>query len=143
MVFIQGTGVRKRGCDQTMALLRKGLNDRLPVDIEGVCWGPDLGVTLDANAIEQVLPPSLMKTAETGPEQIGVRAALWAELLRDPLLELRLASMRPPAGKQNTALPGTGARHRTDEHALRFAFKVSDPLPGEVEAMAAVAASCS
>jgi hypothetical protein len=136
LLFIHGTGVRKEGYDQTMALLQKGFKDILRIDIDGVCWGPDLGVNVDAQAIEQVLPPTLMKAAEIAPEDIGVRAALWAELLRDPLLELRMASMRPPApGKQNSALPGV----QTPDIALTsmlssFAQKVSDPLPGEVEA---------
>jgi hypothetical protein len=51
-----------------------------------------------------------VKAVDIGPEDTGVRAALWAELLRDPLLELRMASMRPPAaGKQNPALPSVQA----------------------------------
>ena len=66
LLFIHGTGVRQEGYDQTMALLRKGFKNVLPVDIDGVCWGPDLGVNVDAKAIEQVLPPTLMKAAEIG-----------------------------------------------------------------------------
>jgi pimeloyl-ACP methyl ester carboxylesterase len=136
LLFIHGTGVRKEGYDQTMALLRKNFKDILRIDIDGICWGPDLGVNVDAQAIEQVLPPTLMKAGEIGPEDIGVRAALWAELLRDPLLELRMASMRPPAAdKQNSALPGVQAPDIALTSMLSsFAQKVSDPLPGEVEA---------
>ena len=37
LLFIHGTGVRQEGYDQTMALLRKGFKNVLPVDIDGVC----------------------------------------------------------------------------------------------------------
>jgi hypothetical protein len=136
LLFIHGTGVRKSGFDQTMALLRKGFEGKLPIEIEGVCWGPDLGVNVDDQAIEQVLPPTLTKADEIGPEEIGVRAALWAELLRDPLLELRMASMRPPAqGVQNAAIPGVQAPDiAMTDMVSGVAKKVADPLPGEVRA---------
>lgn len=136
LLFIHGTGVRKAGFDQMMDLLRKGLQDKLQIEVDGVCWGPDLGVNVDDEAIEQVLPPTLTKADEIGPEEIGVRAALWAELLRDPLLELRMASMRPPAqGLQNAAIPGI----QTPDIAMTdmvsaVAKKLADPLPGEVKA---------
>jgi hypothetical protein len=132
LLFIHGTGVRKEGYDQTMALLRKNFKDILRIDIDGICWGPDLGVNVDAQAIEQVLPPTLMKAGEIGPEDIGVRAALWAELLRDPLLELRMASMRPPAAdKQNSALPGVQAPDIALTSMLSsFAQKVFRSSPG-------------
>ncbi|WLB09517.1 hypothetical protein QIH87_47620 [Bradyrhizobium elkanii] len=136
LLFIHGTGVRKSGFDQTMALLRKGFEGKLPIEIEGVCWGPDLGVNVDDEAIKQVLPLTAAKADEIGPEEIGMKAALWAELLRDPLLELRMASMRPPAqADQNAAMPGV----QTPDIAMTnmvadVAQKVSDPLPGEVRA---------
>src|SRR6516164_9676973 len=95
LLFIHGTGVRRTGFDQTMALLRKGFEGKLLIEIDGICWGPDLGVNVDDQAIAQVLPPALAKAEEIGAEEMGVRAALWAELLRDPLLELQMASMRP------------------------------------------------
>ncbi|WP_316231117.1 hypothetical protein [Bradyrhizobium sp. SZCCHNR1051] len=136
LLFIHGTGVRKDGFDQTMALLRRGLEGKLQIEIEGVCWGPHLGVNVDDRAIEQVLPIALTKADEIGPEEIGVRAALWAELLRDPLLELRMASMRPPAqGVQNAALPGVQAPDMAMiDMVSTVARRVSDPLPGEVKA---------
>ncbi len=138
LLFIHGTGVRQEGYDQTIALLRKGFDNVLPVDVDGVCWGPELGVNVDAKAIEQVLPLTFTKASTIGPEDIGVRAALWGELFRDPLLELRLASMRPPAaGKQNAALPGVQPPDIALTSLLsKFAQSVSDPLPGEVKAQA-------
>jgi hypothetical protein len=135
LLFIHGTGVRKSGFDQTMALLREGFRDK-PIEIDGVCWGPDLGVNVDDKAIEEVLPFTLAKADEIGPEEIGVRAALWGELLRDPLLELRMASMRPPAqGNQNAAIPGVQAPDiAMTDMVAGVAQKVSDPLPGGVQA---------
>lgn len=136
LLFIHGTGVRKSAFDQTMALLRKGFEGKLPIEIEGLCWGPDLGVNVDDEAIEQVLPPTAAKADEIGPEEIGMKAALWAELLRDPLLELRMASMRPPAQvDQNAAMPGIQTPDIAMTNMLAdVAQKVSDPLPGEMKA---------
>jgi hypothetical protein len=137
LLFIHGTGVRQDGYDQSIALLRKGFaRAGLTIEVDGVCWGPRLGVNVDAAAIEQVLPPTLTKATEIGPEDMGVRAALWAELLRDPLLELRMASMRPPAGgKQNAALPGVEPPDiALTNRLIEFERAVQDPLPGEVKA---------
>jgi hypothetical protein len=136
LLFIHGTGVRRSGFDQTMALLRNGFRAKPQVEIDGVCWGPDFGVDIDDKAIEQVLPPALAKADEIGPEEIGFRAALWAELLRDPLIELRMASMRPPAqGVQNAALPGMRAPDiAMTDMVTDMSRKVADPLPGEVKA---------
>lgn len=139
LLFIHGTGVRQEGYDQSMILLRKGFAKAgLAIDIDGVCWGPKLGVDVDATAVEQLLPAALTKAHEIGPEDIGMRAALWAELLRDPLLELRMASMRPPAGgKQNAALPGVDpADIALTNRLVEFERTVKDPLPGEVKAEA-------
>jgi hypothetical protein len=137
LLFIHGTGVRRTGFDQTMALLRKGFEGKLLIEIDGICWGPDLGVNVDDQAIAQVLPPALAKAEEIGAEEMGVRAALWAELLRDPLLELRMASMRPPAlGVQDPAKPAVQPPDIAMADMLtNVAQKVSDPLPGEVKAL--------
>ena len=136
LLVIHGTGVRKSGFDQTMTLLREGFRKKLPIEIEGVCWGPDLGVNVDDKAIEEILPITLAKADEIGPEEIGVRAALWGELFRDPLLELRMASMRSPAqGDQNAAMPGVQAPDiAITDMVAGVAQKVSDPLPGGVQA---------
>ncbi|WP_342723987.1 hypothetical protein AAFG07_33590 [Bradyrhizobium sp. B097] len=138
LLFIHGTGVRKSGFDQTMALLREGFRDKLAIEIEGICWGPDLGVNVDDKAIEDVLPLALAKADEIGSEEIGYRAALWGELFRDPLLELRMASMRPPAqSDQDAAKPGVQAADiAMTDMVAGVVQKVSDPLPGGVQAQA-------
>jgi hypothetical protein len=134
LLFIHGTGVRQEGFDKTMALLKKGLIG-LPIEIDGVCWGPKFGVSVDEEAIEDILPKSLTMAQDPGPEEIGTETALWAELMRDPLLELRMASMRPPASVQNAALPGVDLPDVVLTNNLSLvAQTISDPLPGEVKA---------
>ena len=119
LLFIHGTGVRQEGYEQSMRLLKKGFKDLLPIEIEGICWGPQFGVNVDRKAIDQVLPPTLTRTADVGPEEIGLQAALWGELLRDPLIELRMASMRlPTQAKRNAALPGIQAPDRMPQVRL-------------------------
>ncbi|UIY40826.1 hypothetical protein [Methylobacterium radiotolerans] len=144
LLFIHGTGVRQEGYHQTMALLAKGLKAcGLKVFLDGVCWGPVLGVSVEAKDIEEVMPPAFVRAGEIGPEEIGVRTALWAELLRDPLLELRMAAMRPPANDaQNAALPGDAPPDiLLNRRLIAFEQTVTDPLPGEVPAQAVREAS--
>jgi hypothetical protein len=138
LLFVHGTGVRQDGYLQTMANLAKGLAkaglDR--VRIEGVSWGHDLGVTVSKEDIDAVLPPTKTKAIDDAGDW---EAALWAELLEDPLTELRLAALRPPPAQKaesGVVLPGTAADGPIDLYAAidRLRQTLTDPLPGGVAA---------
>jgi hypothetical protein len=98
LFFVHGTGVRQQGFDETMQHIQKGLADvgRVDLKVKGVPWGVMLGTHVDAQQISDMLPPTAtMGPSLTDPE---VKARLWADLLTDPLFELRLAALRRPAG---------------------------------------------
>jgi hypothetical protein len=105
LFFVHGTGVRQQGFDETMQNIKKGLADvgRANLKIKGAPWGVMLGTHVDAQQITDMLPPTAtMGPSLTDPE---VKARLWADLLTDPLFELRLAALRRAAGPV-IALPG-------------------------------------
>src|SRR5271165_3302676 len=105
LFFVHGTGVRKQGFDETMQHIREGLANvgRTDLKVEGVPWGEELGTHVDAQQIADMLPPTAAKGPTfTDPE---LNARFWADLLNDPLFELRLAALRRPSGPV-IALPG-------------------------------------
>lgn len=135
LLFIHGTGVRQSGYHQTMADLAAGLAKagRKDIVVDGVPWGDTFGVAVDDDAITDVLPLAQKKGFGGDWE-----AALWAELLKDPLLELRMAAMREvaPPDPQNPVLPGGGrpAYAQVDDRLTAVQQKLSDPMPGGVPA---------
>jgi hypothetical protein len=107
LFFVHGTGVRDDGFTATMALIREGArNNELDVaDVRGTSWGGQLGVRLDR--LSDVLPPQMStRDIETVATAEEIAAAIWTQLLDDPLFELRVASAREPKTKPSTGLPG-------------------------------------
>jgi hypothetical protein len=98
LFFVHGTGVRQDGFDATMNSIRDGLTSvgRNDLQVQGVPWGVLLGTHIDSQQITDMLPLAAARGLEiTGPE---VDARLWAELLADPLFELRIAALKEAAG---------------------------------------------
>jgi hypothetical protein len=138
LLFIHGTGVRQEGYMQTMANLAKGLGKAglSRVRIEGVPWGHSLGAAVSGDDIDAVLPPTKTKAIYDAGDW---EAALWAELLDDPLTELRLAALRRPPSAQpsdGVILPGAAATPGVDLDVRfdRLRQTLTDPIPGGVAA---------
>ena len=141
LLFIHGTGVRTAGYNQTIADMKKGMAkaDLGGVAIEGLPWGETLGTKLDDEAIDAVLPPAKVRAVGAVPDDADWQAALWAELLRDPLFELRMATVRQapaaaPSGR--VVLPGGPVQPEAQiqSHIDSLRQTVADPLPGGVTA---------
>jgi hypothetical protein len=113
--FVHGTGVRQARYDELWATIqerarRNGIDG---VDFVGCPWGANVGVTLDR--IAATLPPDAKTRAaiDGAPSDTEIEVALWAMLLEDPLLELRLAGEGGP-GRTKVVVgakpPGEAAR---------------------------------
>jgi hypothetical protein len=84
-----------------MALIAERL--KIPgVNLRGVSWGAEHGANTDR--VAEALPPATKGLEEqaTGPE---VDAAEWAQLLEDPLFEIRLAAVRGETTSAGPTLP--------------------------------------
>lgn len=138
LLFIHGTGVRKAGFEQSMESLAAGLKKagRPDIAVAGFLWGDPLGVKIDDAAIDAVLPPA--KAKDVGADDSQWEAALWAQLLEDPLFELRMAAIRDvgPGGVQAAPLPGVGQLPDivVSTRVAALPGKLQDPLPGGVSA---------
>jgi hypothetical protein len=134
LLFVHGTGVRREGFDATMKKLRSGL-DRgglAHVRLEGVNWGETLGANFTKEDIDAVLPPTRTRALL---DEGDWEAALWLELMSDPLTEMRLASLRQNVTLNPAApvLPGQPlATVDLDTKFARLKQTLADPLPGEV-----------
>ena len=138
LLFIHGTGVRKAGYDATREAIEKGLAKAgvAGVAVVGLPWGDQYGVKVTDNDVDDILPPAKVKAI--GQDDAEWEAALWAQLLQDPLFELRMASIRPPPPKAGggVILPGGDGLPEQDiqlrvDHVRQT---VADPLPGGVSA---------
>jgi hypothetical protein len=144
LYFVHGTGVRQDGFNNTMALIRNGIKPLLPRDVavEGRCWGSELGVGLDEEGLAKVLPVTATKGTEVdAPSDAEIEAAIWSELLDDPLFELRLAvgigasAATPPPFPQ--ILPG----QKAEAMFLGMRDRLADPLPGGIPALELIEAA--
>jgi hypothetical protein len=94
LFFVHGTGVRQERYDALWSTIKgcAARNGITGVDFVGCPWGPSVGVKL--SRIPETLPPeAATRAASDGAlSDDDVAVALWALLLDDPLLELRLAA---------------------------------------------------
>lgn len=116
LFFVHGTGVRQTGYEQTLKDIRNGLSKagRPDVIVSGASWGNTHGVKLTSQLIDAMLPPvgAAKGLAPTAPEE---EAALWAQLMEDPLFELRVVALRtrpPTAALPGQQLPSEGFKSR-------------------------------
>jgi hypothetical protein len=93
LVFVHGTGVRKKGYDDTLALIREQLAHWPDVRVAECRWGEAHSFQLYAwGASVPIYDATRALGDQLTPQQ--VEAALWGLLLRDPLGELRLLAVR-------------------------------------------------
>jgi hypothetical protein len=138
LLFIHGTGVRQAGYYETMHKLAKGLQQagRPDITVAGFPWGDTLGTQIDAATLDTILPPAAAKAIGDDDEQW--EAALWEQLLQDPLFELRMAAIREETSEDPlaAALPGQTAlaEEAVIARVMELPAKLHDPLPGGVGA---------
>ena len=93
IVFVHGTGTRKAQFDATFEIIKHNLLSRRPdLSVTPCYWGEPLGAELYANGASI---PDYAKTRrlEEMKEEDSL-VALWEQLYRDPLFELRLLSIK-------------------------------------------------
>jgi hypothetical protein len=103
VVFVHGTGVREPVYSQVFARVESALHARRPdVPVRPCCWGTPLGAKLHAGGASI---PEFDTTLGLGePEDEEVEIALWEQLYRDPLYELRALALL--AGGSADFVPG-------------------------------------
>jgi hypothetical protein len=130
LFFVHGTGVRRQGFDETLENIRQGLAGvgRGDLKVQGVPWGVMLGTHVDSQQITDMLPPTgAMGLSLTDPE---VEARLWADLLADPLYELRMAALKQPAGPVIAAPGGLIPSEALKAKLRALDLKVKAPVGG-------------
>ncbi|MFC9250014.1 hypothetical protein [Amycolatopsis thailandensis] len=121
VLFVHGTGVRRKEFDATFDLVSQNLVQRLPdVDLVPCYWGDDHGASLAAGG--QSIPARRETRAVQGQEPsvspLDEEAAEWALLLVDPMCELRVLA---ELGKVDDELGVPGVRAAVNEVASRIA----------------------
>lgn len=121
LFFVHGTGVRHEGYAQALDLVRAGLtaNDLAGFTVVGCQWGDTIGDRFDDDwreLVARTLPPETTPT--TDPDHLAGaddETSSWEQLLRDPLLELRLVLLAtPPPVTQPSGDTGAPARSLAD-----------------------------
>jgi hypothetical protein len=142
LLFIHGTGVRQAGYNQTLNKIVAGMRNagRDDVNVTGFLWGDPFGCQITDQAVQAVLPQAnVMAVGGDAPWE----AALWRQLLDDPLFELRMAAIRTPQIVTGGA-PLPGARLPDVEVTGRVSSlgsRIQDPLPGGILAKGLSAAA--
>jgi len=152
LVFVHGTGVRKQGYDDTLAVIREQVAHRSDVRVAECRWGEAHGCQLHASGASV---PTYDVARALGDQLTAQEAeeALWGLLLRDPLGELRLLAVRD-SGQKKLPLGGspgdkfatqatTFARSGDPDGPLRDALADAGLLDAFTEARRVVLASGS
>jgi hypothetical protein len=127
LYFVHGTGVRDAGFRQTLSNLNKNLPKYgLGIPVTGRSWGVELGVRVTAPWIAEMIPQegAAKGLVPTDPE---VEGALWAQLMDDPVFELRLMTLIGGAAievEPGAMPPATDLKARLD------ALNVPEPAGG-------------
>jgi hypothetical protein len=125
LVFVHGTGVRKKGYDDTLAVIKDQVAGWPDVRVAECRWGEAHGCDLHAGGASV---PTYDVTRSIGDQLTAEQAeeALWGLLLRDPLGELRLLAVREGVGKK-LPIGGSTGEELADQVA---AFARSGPPRG-------------
>ncbi|KMO37476.1 hypothetical protein [Methylobacterium aquaticum] len=140
LLFVHGTGVRSAGRQQTVKRIREGLAKAGlgGIELDFVDWGETHGTKVSKQDLEAVLPLGAAM-ALAGTTEAEIEAALWSDLLADPLVELRMAALRQAAAPEG-AVPLPGGSKPADFELVQaiqaLGTKLVDPLPGEVTTQA-------
>ncbi|HEV2067229.1 MAG TPA: hypothetical protein VGR08_10350 [Thermomicrobiales bacterium] len=103
LFFVHGTGVRQEGYGRALELVEAGLlaNGLGDLSVVGCQWGDTIGDQFDADwreLVRRTLPPETTPTsgAEVAATDAELETSSWEQLLRDPLMELRLVLLASP-----------------------------------------------
>jgi hypothetical protein len=94
LLFVHGTGVRKKQYAETYEEIRKAVvRHQLPVELRGCFWGDTHGARLNAGGAS--VPGYTESAGGAGVTAQDEALALWAVLYTDPWYELRLLRNYP------------------------------------------------
>lgn len=103
LFFVHGTGVRQEGYRHALTLVEAGLlaNDLGGFSVVGCQWGDTIGDQFDddwRDLVGRTLPPETTPTPDPDipPADDEHETSAWEQLLRDPLMELRLVLLASP-----------------------------------------------
>ena len=103
VVFVHGIGIRQTSYSETFALVKQGLlNQRSDLNVIPCLWGDSLGTKLNANGASIPLYDTTRSLEYVKEEDYEI--ALWEQLYRDSLYELRVLSFS--ASGTVTFIPG-------------------------------------
>lgn len=89
LMFIHGTGVRRKSLAATMDLLRARAAEFLPAwNVQPCAWGDPFGAALNKSGASV---PSYARSGDATPSLEDQQRARWVLLAGDPLIELRVA----------------------------------------------------
>ena len=98
VVFVHGTGTREPDYTDIFNLIERKLQGLSPqLDAVRCYWGGDLGASLHYEGVSIPLYDSTRAT-ESSLKEEDYEIALWEQLYRDPLYELRILANRPVQG---------------------------------------------
>ena len=98
VVFVHGTGTREPDYTDTFNLIERKLQGIFPqLNAVRCYWGGDLGASLHHEGTSIPLYDSTRAT-ESSLKEEDYAIALWEQLYRDPLYELRILANRPMQG---------------------------------------------
>ena len=107
LLFVHGTGIRRKGYERNLEAIRAGCEQRGldGVEVVGCPWGEEAGISTDL--IDETLPSIAARAAVEGPPTPEDElAGQWEVLLEDPLFELRLAGGAAAGDEGDFAIGG-------------------------------------
>ncbi len=107
VIFVHGTGVRKREYEETFKTIEKKIHAQRPdVKVERCLWGDELGTSLRAKGASV---PRYEETLALDQEEEDKEILLWKQLYRDSLYELRLLSLKTDEERNDNPFAETPA----------------------------------
>ena len=150
LVFVHGTGVRKHGYDDTLAVIREQLAHWPNARVAECRWGEAHGCRLHASGAS-VPTYDAARAIDHQLTAQEAEEALWGLLLRDPLSELRLLAVRDsdhkklplggPSGDKLASQAATFERSGDPDGPLRYLLADAGLLDDFTEARRVVLSS--
>lgn len=124
VVFVHGIGTREPDYTNTFNLIERKLHEMLPQLKAVRCYWGDIGARLHQDGASIPLYDSTRATEEHLSEE-DYEIALWEQLYRDPLYELRILANRPI--EQESFVPGQATPGEALDERVKN-LKVTDPV---------------
>jgi hypothetical protein len=117
ILFVHGTGQRRDSVAKSLEKIRARAKQQpalAALAVENCLWGDPRGTQIG----EGLSVPDYAERGGAGqPDPAELDVELWANLYADPLYELRLMALQPPA---KTGLPGLSAGDRLNQAVTTF-----------------------